>query len=35
LLAVGPDGLNLSSHVVLQTPKETRSFAIERLVGGR
>ncbi len=32
LLATGPDGLNLSSHVVLQTSKETKRVALERLI---
>ena len=31
LLATGPDGLNLSSHVVLQTSKETGSVSLEHL----
>ena len=31
LLATGPDGLNLSSHVVLQTPKETGTISLARL----
>lgn len=32
LLATGPEGLNLSSHVVLQTTKESRGVALERLI---
>lgn len=31
LLATGPDGLNLSSHVVLHTSKETHAVSLERL----
>ena len=31
LLASGPDGLNLSSHVVLQTSKETGTVSLEHL----
>ncbi len=33
LLATGPEGLNLSSHVVLQTTKESKGVALERLIG--
>ncbi|WP_282610062.1 Lrp/AsnC family transcriptional regulator [Pelagibius sp. Alg239-R121] len=33
LLATGPDGLNLSSHVVLQTSKESGTVGLERLTG--
>ncbi|TQV70279.1 Lrp/AsnC family transcriptional regulator [Denitrobaculum tricleocarpae] len=32
LLATGPEGLNLSSHVVLQATKESKGVALERLV---
>lgn len=32
LLATGPDGLNLSSHVVLQTSKESKTVSLDRLV---
>lgn len=32
LLATGPDGLNLSSHVVLQTSKESKTVSLDRLL---